>query len=318
MSNKDYYKILGVNKNASAEEIKKAYKKLAFKHHPDKNPGDTKAEEMFKDVSEAYAVLSDKDKKAQYDRFGSAGFHKRYSQEDIFRGSNLGDIFGEMGFNPDDIFSFFNLGRSGGGFRSPHARGGAGGFRVEDIFGGGGFTQQGRPQTGQDLMLELSVDFMEAAKGCEKQIEYMYGGNKKSLKVKIPPGIEPGQKLRLQGKGGNAGPGSTPGDLFIKVNVQPDPVFKRDGSDIIVDKEIKLSEAVLGTTIDVPTLNGTKKMKVPAGVQNNTRMRLKGEGMPVFGKSGKGDEYVRIAVSIPKNLTSEQKKTFQSLADQGL
>ncbi len=318
MSNKDYYKTLGVNKNASADEIKKAYKKLVFKYHPDKNPGDKKAEEMFKDVSEAYAVLSDKDKRAQYDRFGSAGFHKRYSQEDIFRGSNFSDIFGEMGFNPEDIFSFFKTGRSGGGFRRTSTAGGGGGFRVEDIFGGGGFNQQSRPQTGQDLMLELSIDFMEAAKGCEKTIEYMYGGKKKSLKVKIPPGIETGQKLRLQGKGGDAGQLNKPGDLFIKVKVQPDAVFKREGSDIIVEKEIKLSEAVLGTTVEVPTLNGTKKMKIPAGVQNNTRMRLKGEGFPLFGKTGFGDEYVRIIVKTPKNITNEQKKIFRSLAEQGL
>jgi len=318
MAAKDYYKILGVNKTASADEIKKAYKKLAFKYHPDKNPGDKKAEEHFKDVSEAYAVLSDKEKRAQYDRFGSAGFRQRYSQEDIFRGFDAGDLFRDMGFS-SDIFSHIFGGAGGFGGRSGYrTRGGSAGFSMEDLFGGGFNGQQHHGQKGPDLSMDLSVDFMEAATGCEKTIEYLYENKKRQIKVKIPPGISNGQKLRISGKGGE-GMGSMPaGDLYLTIQVYDHPVFKREGNDIIVDKEIKLTEAVFGTTVDVPSLHGIKQIKLPPGTQSNTRLRIKGYGMPHFGKAGRGDQYVRIIVAVPRQLTDEQQKLFEALAQQGL
>jgi len=318
MAAKDYYKILGVSKNASSEEIKKAYKKLAFKYHPDKNPGDKKAEEHFKDISEAYAVLSDAQKRAQYDRFGSAEFHQRYSQEDIFRGFDVGDIFRDMGFS-SDIFSHIFGGASGFGSRSGfRTRGGARNFSVEDLFGRGFNERQSYAHKGPDLSMDIAVDFMEAAMGCEKTIEYLYEGKKRQIKVKIPAGISSGQKLRISGKGGDGAGGMPPGDLYLTVQVYDHPVFKREGFDIIVDKEIKLTEAVFGTTIEVPSLHGIKQVKIPPGTQSNTRLRIKGYGIQRFGKTGRGDQYVRITVALPKQLTAEQHRLFESLAREGL
>ncbi len=311
MAEKDYYKVLGVAKTATDAEIKKSYKKLAFKYHPDKNAGDSKAEDRFKEISEAYAVLSDKKKRAQYDQFGSTGFHQRYSQEDIFRGSNFNDIFSEMGFSGNDIFSQI----FGGGRRSS-GRGRPGGINMEDLLGGGGF---GRPQPtkGPDLSFDITIDFMEAVEGCEKSLEYMFDGEKKGIKVKIPKGIRKGQKLRLAGKGGQGANGMPSGDLYLKVTVKDHPDFERDGDDVILQKKIKISEAVLGTSLEVQTLNGTKKIKVPPGVKNNTKMRLKGQGVSHFGKSGKGDEYVIISVEIPRDISKEKLKLFEQLAKEG-
>ncbi len=184
MAEKDYYKVLGVSKTAADDEIKKSYKKLAFKYHPDKNAGDKKSEDRFKEISEAYAVLSDKKKRAQYDRFGSSGFRQRYSQEDIFRGSNFSDVFGEMGFGNNDIFS-----QIFGGGRRPGGRGRPGGGNMEDVFGGGGFGRN-QPTKGPDLSFDITIDFMEAVSGSEKSLEYMFDGKKKGIKVKIPKGIK--------------------------------------------------------------------------------------------------------------------------------
>lgn len=317
MAFKDYYKILGVSKNATDEEIKKAYKKLAFKYHPDKNPGDKKAEEQFKEISEAYAVLSDKEKRAQYDRYGSAGFHQRYTQEDIFRGFDVGDLFRDMGFS-SDIFSYiFGKGSGFGTHSGFRTRSTSRGVTVEDLLGG--FNgQQHYPQKGPDLTMDIAIDFMEAAHGCEKTIEYLYEGKKRQIKVKIPAGISSGQKLRISGKGGEGTGGMPPGDLYLTVQVYDHPVFKREGSDIVVDKEIKLTEAVFGATIEVPSLYGIKQVKIPPGTQPNTRLRIKGYGIQRFGKTGKGDQYVRIIVNIPKELTPEQKRLFEALAREGL
>lgn len=321
MAAKDYYKVLGVSKNATENELKKAYKKLAFKYHPDKNAGDKKAEERFKDISEAYAVLSDKQKRAQYDKFGSAGFHQRYTQEDIFRGFDVRDIFGEMGFGSGDFFSQI-FGRKNTGFSGaagPGSQRRSTGFTIEDLFGGGKDfrTQQTYAQRGKDLSIDLTIDFMEAVTGVEKTIEYLLDGQKKRIKVKIPAGINTGQKLRLSGKGGGIGPGSTSGDLFLKIHIKTHPVFKREGNNIIVDKEIKISEAVLGTSVEVPTLTGTKKVRVPPGIQSNTKLRLKGHGILHFGKTGKGDEFVRVLVTIPKDIAEDQKRLFNTLAKEG-
>jgi len=319
MSSKDYYKILGVDKNAREAEIKKAYKKLAFKYHPDKNPDDKKAEEKFKDISEAYAVLSDKQKRAQYDRFGSAGFSKRYSQEDIFRGFDARDIFGEMGFGPGgDIFSqIFGGRRAGSAGPQGHRR--SAGFTMDDLFGAGtgGRGRQASTRRGQDFTIDLTIEFMDAVLGCEKSVDYMHGGKKTGVKVKIPAGINTGQKLRLSGKGGAGTAGAPAGDLYFRITVSDHPQFKREGSDITVEKMIKISEAVLGTTVDVPTLRGARKLKVPAGIQHNTKLRMKGQGVPHFGRAGKGDELVRVVIGIPQKISAEHQKLFESLAKEG-
>jgi curved DNA-binding protein len=307
MAAKDYYKVLGVEKTTPEAEIKKAYKKLAFKYHPDKNPDDSKAEERFKEISEAYAVLSDKSKRAKYDQFGSSGFQQRYSQEDIFRGANLNDIFSEMGFGGGgggDIFGqMFGGGGRGRRQSSP---------RMDDLFGGGG-----QAMRGQDLSLELTIDFMDAFNGCEKTVDYVHGNKKQGVKVKVPAGISSGQKLRLTGKGAPGPRGSQAGDMFFTIKVADHPVFKRDGNDVIIEQEIKISDAVFGTSLEILTPHGNRKVKIPAGIQSGTKLRLKGLGMPHIGKKAAGHAYVRVALSIPKKLSDAQKKLFKQLAKEG-
>jgi len=302
MAKNDYYELLGVKKDAKPEEIKKAYRKLAVKYHPDKNPDDKQAEERFKEISEAYAVLSDPEKRNQYDQFGADGFHQRFSQEDIFRGADINDLFRDMGFGGSDIFS-----RIFGG-------GGRGGF------GGGGNFRQGRQgaQKGEDLTMEVPVTLREAAGGGEKRIAFNRDGIHEDLSVKIPAGIEDGAQLRLKGKG-RPGSGHAPsGDLYLTIRVGGDPFFKREGSDLIVECQVRFSEAALGTSLDVPTLDTPKRIKVPAGVQSGTKIRLKGCGMPHRGGSGRGDLYVKISVKVPELVTGEQKKLLEQLAEAGL
>lgn len=314
----DYYKLLGVSKNATETEIKKTYRKLAMQYHPDRNPGDKSAEEKFKKINEAYAVLGDKDKRAQYDQFGSAGFHQRYSQEDIFRGFDVGDLFKDAGFGSEDIFSrIFGGARRGSSYGQGFGgRGRGAGYRGEDLFGGG-YGQEAYAPQGRDLSMDLTIDFMEAVNGCEKKIAYIVDGAKNEVTVKIPRGIPSGQKLRLGGKG-ERGPASAPGDLYVTIQVQEHPMFKREGDDILVEKEIKLSEAILGTSLEVPTVTGISTIKVPPGIQSHTRLRLKGLGVHHFKGSGQGDEYVKILVQIPRNLTAQQKKLIEKIEEEGL
>lgn len=295
MASKDYYQLLGLTKTASADEIKKAYRKMAVKYHPDKNPGDKEAEETFKQISEAYAVLSDPQKKTQYDQFGSSGFHQRYSQEDIFRNFDFGDIFKDMGYGSDDIFSRIFAGGAQGGTR----------FRT-------------RKQRGEDFSMELSVTFREAATGGEKRVSFMREGVREDLSVKIPAGIANDAKLRIQGKGGSGGNGGPAGDLYLTIKVATDPVFSREDDDIIVERSILFSEAALGTTLEVPTLDGAKRIKVPAGIQPGTKIRLKGFGIPHMGKTSKGDLFVKISVQVPEHLTAAQKKLIEELSEAGI
>ncbi len=303
----DYYKALGVDKNASDEEIKKAYRKLALKYHPDKNPGDKKAEENFKKISEAYAVLSNHEKRQQYDSFGSQeAFSRSFSQEDIFRGFDLNEIL-----------------RGLGGFRAQRQSSYS---TSEDffsqLFGGGQqhYARQPIPRKGRDLEYNLSISLEEAYSGAEERMTLaMDEGRSKEITMKIPKGIDTGRKLRLAGKGLPGINGGPPGDLFINITVAPHPVFTRDGDDVYITTNVTFSQAVLGTSIDVKTLDGeTKRIKVPAHTQNNTKIRMKGYGVPHFRKTGKGDQYVKIAVSVPKKLTREQTELIKKLSEKGL
>lgn len=296
---KDYYGVLGVGKDASADEIKKAYRKLALKYHPDKNPEDKKAEEKFKEITEAYAVLSDAEKRKQYDQFGETGFHQRYSQEDIFRNFDVGDIFREFGFGTDDIFG--------------HIFGGRGGRGRTTFYGGGG-----RPQAikGQDYVMRITVPFRQAVQGGERRIEYRRDGRVEHIQVRIPPGVETGQKLRVGGKGGESPTGGQAGDLFLEITVEADPVFTRDGNDLLVKVPVPFSGACLGTSVDVPTLEGAKRVKVPPGLQSGGKIRLKGYGVPARG--GKGDLYAIIEVAVPGAITDRQKKLLEELREEGL
>jgi len=299
MASTDYYKTLGVDKTASADEIKKAFRKLAVKYHPDRNPNDKTAEDKFKEINEAYAVLSDPKKKEEYDTYGSSGFHKQYSQEDIFRNFDFSNVYKDMGAGGgEDIFSRL----FGGGF----ARGG----------GRGGFRRG--PQRGGDLEMEIEIGFREAAQGAEKQVAFRRNGQREELKIKIPAGVDNGSKIRLAGKGSQGEGGGADGDLFLVIRVLPDSIFSRDGGDLFVDRTISFSAACLGTSLDVPTLEDDKRIKVPAGIQPGTKIRLKGYGIKPLGSNSKGDLYVKVAVHVPESLNAEQKKLVEELARKGL
>ncbi|WP_298039919.1 DnaJ C-terminal domain-containing protein [uncultured Desulfuromonas sp.] len=295
---KDYYAVLGIRKDTPETEIKKAYRKLALKYHPDKNPGDKKAEEKFKEITEAYAVLSDPDKRRQYDQFGDSGFHQRYSQEDIYRDFDVGDIFREFGFGTDDIFGHL----FGGG------RGRATGF------------SGGRPQApkGQDYVMRLSIPLRQALQGGERRVEFRREGRVEQLQVRIPAGVEAGQKLRVAGKGGTSPSGGPPGNLFLEIQVEADPLFTREGNDLLVKIRIPFSGACLGTSVEVPTLDGKKRVKVPAGMQGGGKIRLKGYGAPGKKKAAAGDLYAVVEVEVPQTLSEGQKKLLEQLRSEGL
>ena len=310
MADTDYYKILGVDKKASDGEIKKAYRKLALKYHPDRNKGDKSAEEMFKKVSEAYAVLSDKEKRKQYDTFGASDFRQRYSQEDIFSSFNFGDIFKEFGFENGTFGNIF-VGGSRRGRRSGFQFGG-------DPFSAYTSTQRASTK-GSDLVYELPLTLREVLNGTTKTVAYGQGSEQTKINVKIPPGMLTGKKLRLAGKGQSGAYGGPPGDLFIQAKVLDDPLFKHMDQDLFIDREVKLTEALLGTKIQIPTLDGKNlSLKIPPHTQTNTKMRLKGFGLPTMKGGKRGDLFARIVVKIPKKLSKKQKALIQELAETGL
>lgn len=344
----DYYKILGVSKSASKEEIKKNYRELAKKYHPDVNKDGA---EKFKKISEAYAVLSDDTKRSQYDQFGSTGFHQKYSQEDIFRGFDFEDIFGDA-FG-DNIFNMFF---GGGGRKRSHGR-------------------------GRDLAYELEIDFNDAVFGCKKEIEIESlttcdkcngSGSKddkfavceecngagqvrvsrrtpfgsftqvstcnecsgegktiqnkckecngtgrvskvRSVKINIPAGVDNGSKLKVS-RAGEAGlKGGTSGDLYVVLHVKPSEIFDRDENDLYLHVPISFSQAALGDEIKVPTLEKDVNIKIPTGTQSGTKFRLSGKGVPYLDGYGKGDLYVIADVLTPKHLNKEQKRLLEEL-----
>jgi curved DNA-binding protein len=320
---KDYYAALGVARGASEDEIKKAYRKLALQYHPDRNKGDKKAEEKFKEISEAYAVLSDQEKRAQYDQFGAAGFRQRYSQEDIFRGADFGDAFSGTGIDPNDILSALFGGRGGrggrGGFRVNYgggAPGGAGGFDFSQVFGGGA-GRGGRPADGEDLEYELPVAVEEAHRGAEKHVTYQGPAGPKEIKVRVPAGIAEGQRLRVPGRGEPAHGGGAAGDLYFTVRIEEHPIYEREGTDLVLRREVPFTLVALGGALEVPTLEGVKKVKIPAGTQPQTRIRLAGHGMA--GRGGKrGDFYLIVVPRVPVRLSAKQKKLLEQLVEEEL
>jgi molecular chaperone DnaJ len=350
VAKRDYYEVLGISRTASDGEIKSAYRKLALKYHPDRNPGDHAAEEKFKESAEAYSVLADPDKRHLYDRYGHAGLGGAATggfDPSVFTGFE--DILGGLG----DIFGF------------------------GDVFGGG--RRRGGVQRGADLRYDLEISFDEAAKGAETsiqiprqetcetcsgsgaaagskpttcpqchgrgQLRYQQGfftvartcgqcrgtgsviakpcatckgagriQKERKLTVRVPPGIATGQRLRLTGEGEAGGVGGPPGDLYVVIHVQDHPFFQRDGNDLYVEVPLNFSTVALGGEIRIPTLEGDEPFKVPEGTESGQAFRLRGRGMPDVTGRGRGDLFVTMKVTTPKKLTREQKKLLEQLA----
>ncbi len=301
----DYYKILGVDKTASAADIKKAYRKLALKYHPDKTKGDKSLEEKFKKISEAYAVLSNAEKKQQYDTYGSSDFQQRFSQEDIFRNFNMGDIFKEFGFGGSGFSASFGQGVNMGGFSNM----------------GGGFSSHRRPAAtpGKNISYELPLTMDELFQGCRKTITIQENGKAKAVEVNIPRGLTAGKKIRLAGKGSPGSNGGPAGHLYITSQPITPPGISIKDKDIFISKEVSLSQAILGDKIDIVTPQGKiMSLNLPAGTNNKAKMRLSGQGIPDMKGNGAGDLFVVIHFSMPKELTKEQKELVEQLQAAGL
>src|SRR6266436_4382908 len=357
MAKRDYYEVLGVDRNANEEEIKKAYRKLAVKYHPDKNPGDKSAEEKFKELGEAYEALNDPQTRAAYDQYGHAAFDPR-------RRAAWG---GAGGFH--DPFEIF---------REAFGAGGAGSI-FDDLFGAGRSDPTG-PQRGSDLRYDLEISFEEAANGCEKEItvtkldqcEHCHGSGREgdsktrvcptcggrgqvvmargifsiaqtcsrcegagrvienpcrscrgsgrrertsTIRLKVPPGVDTGARLRSSGNGEAGLRGGPSGDLYVVLHVKPHEIFQRDGDDLLCEVPVSFIQAALGAEIEVPTLDGKATVKVPAGTQPNTMFRLKGKGVKNIQGYGYGDLHVRINVEVPTHLSAAQKAKLQEFAE---
>jgi curved DNA-binding protein len=314
MEYKDYYKTLGLEKSASDDEIKKAYRKLALEYHPDRNPGDAKAEDKFKEINEAYQVLSDPDKRAHYDRLGSAyssweGHGGRSSGFDwgdwSYGQPGSGGVRVEYGGNVEDLF--------GGGFSDFFSQifGGIGGMGGRSGFARGQQPQRQRQQAPQKYETEMMIGLHEAFNGSTRQVKI----NERTFEVKIPKGAASGTKIRLKGAG-PSGPGGQPADVYLVIKVAPDPRFDRKKDNLYTEVDLDLYTAVLGGELEVPTLTGKVVLQIPAGTQPGQTFRLKGKGMPNLKKnSHRGDLMVSVNIVIPKKLTREQEKLFKQLKD---
>jgi len=304
-SPKDPYSLLGVARDTDADTIRTAYRKLARELHPDVNPGDTAAEERFKQVSEAYAVLSDAEKRSAYDEFGEVALDPNF---DAKRARRAGQAFGGQfraggapsgGFGGlDDLFS--NLFSRGGD---------------RDGFGGGPLRR-----SGVDLEARLELDFVEAALGGEKRLSIRRptadgGAREDSVNVRIPPGVADGGRIRLRGKGGEGLGGAPPGDLIARLRVRPHPIFRREKRDLSVDVPVTVREAILGAKVEVPTLTGRVTLSIPAGTDGGTRLRLRGKGVPHPSGSGAGDLFAVVQIKVPKDLDEAARERIEALED---
>lgn len=302
---KDFYKTLGVSKDVSEADLKKAYRKLARQYHPDANPGDAAAEAKFKEISEAYSVLSNADQRKEYDAIRAMGSGARFS-------SGPGGPGQQAGF--EDVFS--GLFNGGGGQRVRYSTSGGGrpGGGYEDIFsmfgGGQGFGGQGfgGPQPGQDVTAQATLPFAEAIDGATVTLSTADGHH---VKTRVPAGVRDGQKIRLRGKGG---PGNPPGDMIITVHVKEHPVFKRDGDNLRVTVPVTISEAALGATIEVPTYGGGNvRVKVPSGTPSGRTFRVRGKGVKT--KKRTGDLLVTVEVAVPSKLSGKAKEALAAFTE---
>lgn len=296
MANDDFYNVLGVSRGASQDEIKKAYRKLAREYHPDRRPDDKEAAEQFKKIQSAYDVLGDEEKRKKYDMYGAA-----------YDKMGGGQGYPGGGAGPIDLEQIF-----GGG-------GGAGGFDFGDLFGGGfggGRQARSRPRKGRDIQSEITIPFSLAAEGGHYELSLHRGQRLERLDVKIPPGIREGATIRLAGQGEQSMNGGPSGDLLVTVHVATHPYFRRDGSNLILDVPISVSEAVLGARIDVPTLNeGEVTVTIPAGTSSGAKLRLKGKGIIDTKTKQKGDQLIQVKVVVPKSIPEEAQEHFEKFAE---
>ncbi len=313
MEYKDYYNVLGVAKAASQEDIKKAYRKLAVKYHPDKNKGDKVSEDKFKEISEAYNVLGDPEKRKQYDQLGAnwSQYSKAGGDPNGFDWSRYSRQYGNSGqagygFEGDFGDFFGNTGGAGAG----------GGFSdfFQNIFGGGFGGGRRSARTGglkgQDFQASLDISLREAYSGAVRS--FTISGQQ--LRIKLKPGIVDGQTLKLKGKGGPAPQGGQAGDLYLTIKIAESPQFKREGNDVRMDVPVDIYTAILGGKITVNTLSGTVNLSLPPRTSNEKVLRLKGKGMPLYGKAGQfGDLYVKVKVELPQDLTAEEEALFRQL-----
>ena len=294
MAGEDYYNILGVKRDASEREIKQAYRRLARKYHPDVNPGDKSAETKFKQINGAYEVLSDKEKRKKYDKFGD-----QWQYADQFAGAG-----GQQ-------TPFWDFSQAGDSSRFYYTDSAPGSLFDELLrgFGGGATSRRTRSKRGQDIEVPVEVTLEEAYHGAGRLVDL----GEKRIEVKIPSGVKDGSRVRIAGKGWPGHGGAQNGDLFLVVSVKPHKIFERRGDDLHVEVAVPLTVAMLGGEIQVPTLKGKVMLKIPSETQNGRVFRLAGKGMPHLGKSSSGDLLAKVKVVLPTNLSSEEKKMFEKI-----
>lgn len=299
---KNFYEILGVARDADRDAIRKAYRSLARKHHPDLNPGDAAAEERFKEISRAWEVLGDEESRRNYDEFGEVSLESGF---DAARARQARDAFR----------SRFGAGPQPGGFEQDFEFGGLDDLLGRFFAGRGGGEGSGLRLRGADVEASLELDFLEAVRGGEKRLSLARGGGApETITVRIPPGVDTGGRLRIPGKGAPGVGGGPPGDLQVKLRVRPHPVFRREGRNLEFDLPVSVREAIAGAKVEVPTLDGRATLRVPPGTDSGTRLRLRGKGVPDPSGGAPGDLLARVQIRVPRDLDPPAREALERLA----